>query len=47
MQTKITVLTILELKNAEFQFQDCFGNGLTREKKLVPVITIKDGEIIV
>ncbi len=45
MQTKITVPTILELEEGEFQLQDCFGNELAGDKKLVPVITIKDGEI--
>ena len=39
-------ITILELEQGEFEFQDCFGNELTGEKKLVPVITIKDGEIL-
>ncbi len=39
-------ITVLELENGEFLFQDCFGNELAGEKRLVPVITIKDGEII-
>jgi dihydroorotase len=42
----IADITVLDLKEGEFIFQDCFGNELTGEKRLVPVIAIKDGEII-
>jgi dihydroorotase len=40
-------ITVLELENGEFLFQDCFGNELAGERQLVPVITIKEGEILV
>ena len=39
-------VTVLELENGEFLFQDCFGNEITGEKRLVPVMTIKDGKIL-
>ena len=39
-------ITVLEVESGEFLFQDCFGNEFTGEKRLVPVITIKDGEIL-
>jgi dihydroorotase len=39
-------ITVLKLENGEFLFQDCFGNEFAGEKRLVPVITVKDGEII-
>ena len=40
-------VTVLKLESGEFLFQDCFGNELTGDKRLVPVMTIKDGEILV
>ena len=39
-------VSVLELESGEFLFQDCFGSELTAEKRLVPVMTIKDGEIL-
>lgn len=39
-------ISVLELESGEFLFQDCFGNELTAKKRLVPVMTIKDGEIL-
>lgn len=40
-------VAVLELESGEFLFQDCFGNELTGDKRLVPEMTIKDGEILV
>jgi dihydroorotase len=43
----IADITVLEVESGEFLFQDCFGNELTGEKRLAPVMTIKDGAILV
>jgi dihydroorotase len=40
-------ITVLEVESGEFSFQDCFGKELTGKKRLVPVLMIKDGEILV
>ena len=42
----IADITVLEVESGEFLFQDCFGNELTGEKRLVPLMTIKDGRIL-
>ena len=39
-------ISVLDLESGEFLFQDCCGNELTGGKRLVPVITIKDGELL-
>jgi dihydroorotase len=39
-------ITVLEYENGEFLFQDCFGNEFSADKRLVPVMTIKGGEIV-
>ena len=39
-------ITVLELESGEFLFQDCFGGELEGDQRLVPVMTIKDGEIV-
>jgi dihydroorotase len=39
-------ITVLELESGEFEFQDCFGGKLTGNKRLVPAMTIKDGNIL-
>ena len=40
-------VTVLKLESGEFLFQDCFGNELTGDRRLIPVMMIKDGEVLV
>jgi dihydroorotase len=39
-------ITVLALESGEFLFQDCFGGELKGDRRLVPMMTIKDGEIV-
>jgi dihydroorotase len=39
-------ITVLELQEGEFLFQDCFNTEIKGEKRLVPTLTIVAGEIL-
>jgi dihydroorotase len=39
-------ITVLDLQEGEFLFQDCFNNEIKGEQRLVPTLTIVAGEIL-
>ena len=39
-------ITVLELQEGEFLFQDCFNREIKGERRLVPALTIVAGEIL-
>jgi dihydroorotase len=39
-------ITVLELQEGEFLFQDCFHNEIKGQQRLIPALTIASGEIL-
>ena len=39
-------ITVLELQEGEFLFQDCFNNEIKGKQRLIPALTIASGEIL-